>query len=106
MKRHHKKNDFNVIAVTVISLEVLAFISFIVGMSLAVYNMFMIPPILTNIQLILLVTGSLIVAFILLASAEFLQLLLKIEVNTRKTEKILESVQEKIKPKKKVAKKK
>ena len=84
MKRHYTKSDFNVVATTVIALEVMAFLVFLLGMSLAVYNMFLFPPIFTTVGIIYVVVGSTIASFLLLGCAEFLQLLLKIEVNTRK----------------------
>jgi len=84
MKRHYSKVDFNVVSMTVIALEVLAFIVFILGVSLAVYNMFLLPPIFTNFGVILMLVGTIMVSFMILGFAEFLQLLLKIEVNTRK----------------------
>jgi len=87
MKRHLTKTDFSVIAITVISLEVLAFIVFILGAALVVYNMFLFPPLFTSIGIIVLILGVVITAFLLLATAEFLQLILKIEVNTRKGKK-------------------
>jgi magnesium-transporting ATPase (P-type) len=84
MKRHHSKINFNIVSVTVIVFEVLAFIVFILGISLTVYNMFLLPPIFTNFGVILMLIGTIIISFLLLGFAEFLQLLMKIEVNTRK----------------------
>ena len=84
MKRHESKVTFSVMAVTVIVLEVLSFLVFIAGLSLAVYNMFALPPIFTSLGVIVVAIGATTAAFLLLAIAEFLQLLLKIEFNTRK----------------------
>ena len=90
MNRHYHKKDFNVVAVTVMVFEVLGFSVFLFGVLGAIYNMFFDPPLLTLWGFLLLVLGATIIAFFLLALAEFLQLLLKIEVNTRKTEAVLE----------------
>ena len=100
MKRHYNKNDFNVVAVTVIVFEVLAFSVFLFGIISAVYNMFFNPPILTLWGFLIVVLGATIIAFFLLTIAEFLQLLLKIEVNTRKAEAILEESSKKTTTKK------
>jgi hypothetical protein len=54
---------------------------------------------------LILVLGSTIFSFFLLAFAEFLQLLLKIEINTRKTEILLEAKKTIATVKKAVAKK-
>lgn len=90
MHRHHHKKEFNVVAVTVMVFEVLGFSIFLFGIIGAVYNMFFDPPILTLWGFLIVVLGCTIIAFLMLAMAEFLQLLLKIEVNTRKTELLLE----------------
>ncbi len=93
MDRHYTKTDFPVIGLTVIALEILAFLIFVLGLALAVFNMMASMPIFTPIGIIILVLGVVISAFIILAFAEFLQLLLKIEVNTRgKTAVMTESV--------------
>jgi len=101
MNRHYSKKDFNVVAVTVIVFEVLAFSIFLFGIISAVYNMFFNPPILTIWGFLLVVLGATIIAFFFLTIAEFLQLLLKIEVNTRKTELMLEKTTTKKKATKK-----
>jgi hypothetical protein len=54
----------------------------------------------------MLFIGGIVGAFLLFAIAEFLQLLMKIEVNTRKTEEILEQSIQKAPTKKKVVAKK
>lgn len=84
MKRHETKIHFNTIAMTVIVLEVLSFLVFIGGLSLAVYNMFAFPPIFTSLGVIIVVLTCTATAFLMLAIAELLQLLMKIEFNTRK----------------------
>lgn len=91
MKRHHYKQDFQMIAITVISLEILAFLVFITAASMVVFNMFLDIPLFSNLGVIMLFVGGIVSAFVLFAIAEFLQLLMKIEVNTRKTEEILEA---------------
>ena len=90
MKRHFLKKDFSVVATSVIALEVLAFVVFIFGVTAAVYNMFLNPPLLTIWGFLFVVLGATIISFVLLVAAEFLQLILKIEVNTRKMERIME----------------
>lgn len=90
MLKHQHKREFNVISVTVMVFEVLAFSVFLFGVMGAIANMFVSPPILTLWGFLILVLGGTTIAFFLLAIAEFLQLLLKIEYNTRKTEQILE----------------
>ena len=84
MNRHLAKTNFPVMGLTVIALEILAFFVFILGVGLAILNMLSSLPIFTPIGIIVIVLGVLVSAFIILAFAEFLQLLLKIEVNTRK----------------------
>ena len=101
MRRHYHKTDFNVVSVTVIVFEVLAFSVFLFGIIGAVYNMFFRVPLLTLWGFLILVLGSTIIAFFMLTFAEFLQLLLKIEVNTRKPEQMVETVTvKKVAPKK------
>jgi len=91
MHRHYHKKDFNVVATTVMVFEVMAFSIFLFGIMGAIYNMFYNPPLLTLWGFLILVLGCTVISFLLLSVGELLQLLLKIEVNTRKTEKLLEA---------------
>lgn len=92
MNRHYTKTDFGGIAFMVIVFEVLAGISLLFGGFGALYMM-------TNVALgdnsafllyIMLAFGGIAAAFLFFAFAEFLQLLMKIEVNTRHLEKLFE----------------
>lgn len=83
MDRHISKTHFPVIGLTVIALEILAFLIFLSGVCLALFNMVTSYPIFTPMGVMVLVLGVLTSSFIILAFGEFLQLLLKIEVNTR-----------------------
>jgi len=94
MQRHLHKKEFNVVAITVMVFEVLGFSVFLFGIIGAVYNMFFDPPLLTLWGFLILVLGATIISFFLLGVAELLQLLLKIEVNTRRTELFLEQREE------------
>lgn len=84
MHRHYHKKDFPALGLAVIAFEVMSFITFIVGAAIMVYGMM----INVDANELILTSFTLIVsAFFLFAIGEFLQLLMKIEVNTRKTDK-------------------
>ena len=67
-------------------LEVAAFFVFVFGALGAIYGTY--SGIRTT-DFILLGFGGVIIAFVLLSFAEFLQLLMKIEINTRKADVLL-----------------
>jgi hypothetical protein len=87
MNRHYTKLDFHGISLMVVSLEVLSALSLLFGGVGALYMMFTQEG--TVIHFILIAFGGIVGAFVFYAIAEFLQLLMKIEVNTRKTEKMM-----------------
>ena len=100
MDRHYTKVDFHGISIMVIGFEVLAAMSLLFGGFGALYLMFANEGsiwLFVNVSL-----GGIVGAFFLYAFAEFLQLLMKIEVNTRKIEREVE----RITPAKKTIKKK
>lgn len=97
MRRHYTKNDFPALGLTVIVMEVLAFLILVVGLFLSmggsVYGF-------DGWSLILISMSVLLLAFFIFAFGELVQLFMKIEVNTRKTEaemnKILKDVEKKM----------
>ena len=83
MKRHESKIDFPGIAILIIALEVLASLALLFGASSSIFMMFTGEG--TVLSFVLLSFGGICIAFFIFALAELLQLLLKIEFNTRKT---------------------
>jgi hypothetical protein len=86
MQRHANKNDYNFISISVMVLEVAAFFIFIFGALGAIYGTY------SGIQttdFIVIGFGGVALAFTLLVFAELLQLLMKIEINTRKADILL-----------------
>jgi len=81
MKSHETKVDFPGIAILVIALEVLAALSLLFGGVSSVYMMFTGEG--TIFSFIVLSFGGICGAFLIFAIAEFLQMLMKIEFNTR-----------------------
>ena len=103
MQRHIHKMEFSFISITVMVLEVAAFFVFIFGALGAIYGTY------SGIQttdFIIIGFGGVAVAFMLLAFAEFLQLLMKIEYNTRKADILLAKELKTIKKRKTPAKRK
>lgn len=86
MQRHIHKTEFSFISITVMVLEVAAFFVFIFGALGAVYGTY--SGIKTT-DFIIIGFGGIVTAFMLLAFAEFLQLLMRIEYNTRKADILL-----------------
>lgn len=83
MQRHIQKHEFNFIAITVMLLEVAAFIIFTIGALVTIYGAWVG---VTTLEFFTVTgIGAVVASFFLLAFAEFLQLLMKIEYNTRKT---------------------
>ncbi|MDD4352090.1 MAG: hypothetical protein PHU71_03875 [Candidatus Gracilibacteria bacterium] len=82
MKRHESKVDFPGIAILVIALEVLAALALLFGATSSIFMMFTGEG--TVLSFVLLSFGGICTAFLIFAIAEFLQLFLKIEFNTRK----------------------
>lgn len=81
MKTYQSKLDFPGIGILVIALEVLSALSLLFGGISAVFMMFTGEG--TVLTFILLSFGGISSAFVIFAIAEFIQLLLKIEYNTR-----------------------
>lgn len=100
MDRHYTKVDFHGIGIMVFGFEVLSAMALLFGGIGALYVMF------TGVgdiwHFIIISFGGIAAAFVLYSVAEFLQLLMKIEVNTRQIEKDVETMM----PGKKVARKK
>lgn len=86
MQRHLYKQEFSFIALSVMVLEVMAFFVFIFGALGAIYGTW---SGIQTVNFLLVGLIGIIAAFILLAFAEFLQLLMKIEYNTRRADVLL-----------------
>jgi hypothetical protein len=91
MNRHYTKVDFSGLALMVIVFEVLSALSLLFGGVGAIYMMsnFIYGTEAQLFEFIIISFGGISLAFIFFAIAEFLQLMLKIEVNTRKIEDLL-----------------
>lgn len=86
MRAHLTKNEFKFVAIFVMVLEVAAFLIFIfgtLGAILGTYNG------ISTTDFILLGFGGIFVALVLMAVAELLQILMRIEHNTRKENTLL-----------------
>ena len=86
MKAHLTKNEFKFVAISVMVLEVASFLVFIFGTLSAIlgtYNN------ISTTDFILLGFGGIFVALILMAAAEVLQIMMRIEYNTRKENSLL-----------------
>lgn len=81
MRAHLTKNEFKFVAITVMVLEVAAFLIFIFGTLGAILGTY---SGISTTDFILLGFGGIFIALILMASAELLQVMMKIEYNTRK----------------------
>lgn len=84
MYRHYSKKSFPALGLAVIIMEVVAFITFVIGAGIMVYGM--LEDIDPN-SLVITTFSFVFAAFMLFAMGELVQLLMKIEVNTRKSEK-------------------
>ena len=83
MYSHYRKSDFPALAVTVVGLMILSAVILLFGAFSAVFLMF--APVQVDVLLFIRITfGSIVLSFLIFAFAELLQLLMKIEVNTRK----------------------
>ena len=87
MLRHTNKIDFQFIALTVMILEVASLIVFTSGVAVAIFGTWWFADQALNFVLFGFV--MVVVSFFTLVSAEFLQLLMKIEYNTRKPESMV-----------------
>ena len=83
MYSHYNKDHFPALAVTVLGLMILSGVILLFGAVSAVYMM--LSPIMVDmIDFIKISFGSIVIAFLIFAFAEFLEVLMKIEINTRK----------------------
>lgn len=80
MRRHLRKREFKFVGLTVMALEVAAFLTFIFGTLGAVLGTY---SGISTTDFILIGFGGITVAFLLLSLAEILQVLMKLEFNTR-----------------------
>ncbi|GEM_PF-4844183 len=87
MKAHLTKQEFKFVAITVMVLEVASFLIFIFGTLGAILGTY---SGISTTDFILLGFGGIFVALILMASAEILQLIMKIEYNTRKENTLMQ----------------
>ncbi len=86
MRAHLTKNEFKFVAISVMVLEVAAFLIFIFGTLGAILGTH------SNISItdfILLGFGGIFISLMLMAAAEILQLVMRIEYNTRKENSLM-----------------
>ncbi|MDP3975294.1 MAG: hypothetical protein Q8P95_00055 [bacterium] len=88
MRAHLSKNEFKFVAVSVMVLEVAAFLVFIFGTLGAILGTY---SGISTTDFILLGFGGIFVALILMAVAEILQIMMRIEYNTRKENTLLKA---------------
>lgn len=86
MRAHLTKNDFKFVAISVMVLEVASFLIFIFGTLGAILGTY---SGISTTDFILLGFGGIFVALMLMASAEVLQLVMRIEHNTRKENSLM-----------------
>jgi uncharacterized membrane protein YuzA (DUF378 family) len=87
MRAHLNKNEFKFVAISVMVLEVAAFLVFIFGTLGAILGTY---SGISTTDFILLGFGGIFVALMLMAIAEVLQVMMKIEHNTRKENTLLQ----------------
>lgn len=104
MRAHLHKDDFKFVAVSVMVLEVASFLIFIFGTLGAILGTY---SGISTTDFILLGFGGIFIALMLMAIAEMLQLVMRIEHNTRKentlTQKQMQVQAEEVKATKKLA---
>ncbi|MGE3278242.1 MAG: hypothetical protein AB7J40_00260 [Candidatus Altimarinota bacterium] len=86
MRAHITKNEFKFVAISVMVLEVAAFLVFIFGTLGAILGTY---SGISTTDFILLGFGGIFVALMLMAVAEILQVMMRIEYNTRKENTLL-----------------
>jgi hypothetical protein len=84
--RHYTKKQFKYVSLTIMGLEVAAFLVFLFGTLGAVLGTY---SGISTTDFILLGFGGIVVAFLMLTGAEMLQLLMKIEFGVRKTDSLV-----------------
>lgn len=89
MRAHLTKNEFKFVSVTVMVLEVAAFLVFIFGTLGAILGTIKLEQPISTTDFILLGFGGIFIALMLMAMAEILQLVMRIEYNTRKENTLL-----------------
>lgn len=87
MRAHLNKNEFKFVAISVMVLEVAAFLIFIFGTLGAILGTY---SGISTTDFILLGFGGIFIALMLMAIAEVLQVMMKIEHNTRKENSLLQ----------------
>lgn len=86
MRAHLTKKEFKFVAISVMVLEVASFLVFVFGTLGAILGTY---SGISTTDFILLGFGGIFIALILMALAELLQLIMKIEYNTRKENTLL-----------------
>lgn len=81
MRAHLTKNEFKFVAISVMVLEVASFLIFVFGTLGAILGTY---SGISTTDFILLGFGGIFIALILMAAAEVLQVIMRIEYNTRK----------------------
>ena len=93
MNRHYLKQDFHGLSLLVVIFEALSAVLLIFGSVGAVYLMF---DQSTNIYTFVFIAfGSIFAAIVTFSLAELIQLLMKIEINTRKSERLMQAAHKK-----------
>lgn len=87
MRAHLSKNEFKFVAISVMVLEVAAFLVFVFGTLGAILGTY---SGISTTDFILLGFGGIFIALMLMAVAEVLQVMMKIEYNTRKENTLLQ----------------
>jgi|CXWL01.1.fsa_nt_gi hypothetical protein len=86
MRAHLTKSEFKFVAISVMVLEVAAFLIFIFGTLGAILGTY---SNISTTDFILLGFGGIFIALMLMAAAEILQLVMRIEYNTRKENNLM-----------------
>lgn len=86
MRAHLTKKEFKFVAITVMVLEVAAFLVFVFGTLGAILGTY---SSISTTDFIILGFGGIFTALLLMAAAEILQLMMRIEYNTRKENVLL-----------------
>ena len=80
---HYKKEEYPALAITVLGLMILSGMVLLFGAVSAVYLM-LASVVVDIVTFIKMTFGPIVLAFLIFAVAELIQVLMKIEINTRK----------------------
>lgn len=89
MKAHLSKDEFKYVAVTVMVLEVAAFLIFVFAMLFAILSQLIRDFQISPEAFIFIGFGGIFISLMMMAAAEILQLVMRIEHNTRKENTLL-----------------